>query len=170
MEKKKTKTIADLIEEKGGTRHNIPSSGSERAKTLSEVVDTMRKKGDSVSRFKKLAGIIPFAGAGMAAMSGDPAMAAEELAGDVPVAGQIYEAIKPEAAGNAEDDAMMMAESKAFSNYLNSPAAQSRKARLDEILSGKEAAPAAQAPAEEDDLIDDAAQAQKFNRLKGLFK
>lgn len=80
---------------------------------------------------KKVAGIIPFAGAGMAALSGDPAMAAEELAGDVPVAGQIYEAIKPSDSGNVEEEKTMIAEDRARKNYANSPAAMDRK-RMEE--------------------------------------
>lgn len=51
---------------------------------------------------KKLLGALPFAGAGFAALSGDPAMAAEELAQDAagPV-GLAYEAIKPTPTGPA---------------------------------------------------------------------
>lgn len=51
---------------------------------------------------RKLLGAIPLLGAGYAALSGEPAMAAEELAGDVPVLGQVYEAIKPTPTGPAE--------------------------------------------------------------------
>ena len=82
---------------------------------------------------KKVAGVIPFAGAGMAALSGEPAMAAEELAGDIPVAGQIYEAIKPTESGNPEEQSQMLAENDALKAYKQSPA------RLDKLraLMGK---------------------------------
>jgi hypothetical protein len=76
---------------------------------------------------KKVAGVIPLAGAGMAALSGDPAMAAEEAAGDIPFFGQAYEAIKPEVAGNEEEERMMLAEDKARKAYSQSPAAASAK-------------------------------------------
>lgn len=78
---------------------------------------------------KKLAGVIPLAGVGMAALSGDPAMAAEELAEDVPVAGQVYSAIKPTESGNREEEKIMLAEDRARRNYANSPAAMDRKGR-----------------------------------------
>jgi hypothetical protein len=71
---------------------------------------------------KKVMGVLPFAGAGYAAMSGDPAMAAEELAGDVPFVGQAYEAFKPEVAGNPEEERQMLAEREAMEAYQNSPA------------------------------------------------
>lgn len=75
--------------------------------------------------FKKLAGIIPLAGAGMAALSGEPAMAAEELAQDV--AGPIGEALRSESAGmSSADERQMLAEANARKNYLQSPAAQDR--------------------------------------------
>lgn len=84
--------------------------------------------------FKKLAGMIPLAGAGMAALSGDPAMAAEELAGDIPVAGQVYEAIKPSESGNPEEERQMLAEDQARKNYEKSPA---RMAKLKALMGQK---------------------------------
>lgn len=77
---------------------------------------------------KKAAGIIPLAGAGMAALSGDPAMAAEELASDAagPV-GMAYDALKPEVAGNPEEEKMMLAERQAMDSYKNSPASKDAK-------------------------------------------
>jgi hypothetical protein len=73
--------------------------------------------------FKKIAGIIPLAGAGMAAMSGDPAMAAEELAADLPGG----EALRSEAAGmSPEEEAMMLAEIDAQKAYAKSPARMDR--------------------------------------------
>lgn len=80
---------------------------------------------------KKILGALPFAGVGMAALSGDPAMAAEELAQDaMGPAGLAYEAIRPETAGNPEDDAMMFAERNALENYENSPAAKDKFAKI----------------------------------------
>lgn len=97
---------------------------------------------------KKVAGVIPFAGAGMAALSGDPAMAAEEAAGDiadvaipafVPKLGAAVaapyiglglagaEAFRPDAAGNPEEERMMLAEDKARKAYNKSPAAMDAK-------------------------------------------
>lgn len=76
---------------------------------------------------KKVAGVIPLAGAAYGLASGDPAMAAEEAAGDIPVIGQAYEAIKPESAGNAEEERMMLAEDKARKAYSQSPAAVDAK-------------------------------------------
>lgn len=74
----------------------------------------------------KVLGAIPFAGAGYAALQGDPAMAADELAGDVPVLGQAYEALRPEVAGNPEEERMMLAEIQAKKDYQSSPAHQAR--------------------------------------------
>lgn len=86
---------------------------------------------------KKVAGILPFAGAGMAALSGDPAMAAEELATDaMGPAGMAYEALKPEVAGNPEEESMMLAERDAMENYKNSPAGQAAKLRKLKALMG----------------------------------
>lgn len=87
---------------------------------------------------KKAAGIIPFAGAGMAALSGDPAMAAEELAQDaMGPAGMAFEAIRPESAGNPEEEAMMLAEREGLENYKNSPAAKAAKlAKLKALIGG----------------------------------
>jgi hypothetical protein len=77
---------------------------------------------------KKAAGVIPLAGAGYAALSGHPAMAAEELAGDVPVIGQAYEAIKSDSAGQSpEEEKMMLGEIQARKNYDASPASQDAK-------------------------------------------
>jgi len=84
---------------------------------------------------KKLMGVVPMAGAAYGLMSGDPAMAAEEAAGDIPVIGQAYEAIKPESAGNPEEERQMLAEIQARKNYGASPAAaDARKAALAGML------------------------------------
>ncbi len=68
---------------------------------------------------KKLAGIIPMAGVGMALMQGDPAMAAEELAEDAmgPLA-----ALKPDTAGDVAGQNMLEAEIQARKNYRKSGA------------------------------------------------
>lgn len=80
---------------------------------------------------KKVMSVLPFAGAGYAALNGEPAMAAEELAGDVPVVGQAYEAFKPDSAGQSpEDERMMLAEIQAQKDYENSPARAARLAAL----------------------------------------
>lgn len=76
---------------------------------------------------KKVAGVIPLAGTAYGLASGDPAMAAEEAAGDIPFVGQAYEAIKPETAGNVEEEKMMLAEDKARKAYAQSPAAAGAK-------------------------------------------
>lgn len=73
---------------------------------------------------KKAAGIIPLAGVGMAALSGDPAMAAEEAAGDL--TGGVYDAIKSEDAGNRDEERQMLAERQAMDNYDKSPARLSK--------------------------------------------
>lgn len=79
---------------------------------------------------KKAAGIIPLAGTAYGLMSGDPAMAAEEVAGDIPLLGQAYEAIKPEMAGDPEEERMMIAEIKARKAYEKSPAFSNLRSRL----------------------------------------
>jgi hypothetical protein len=72
---------------------------------------------------KKMIGALPMIGAGMAALQGDPAMAADELAGDIPVVGQAYEAARPDVAGESSgDERQMLAELKAQQNYDKSPA------------------------------------------------
>jgi hypothetical protein len=73
---------------------------------------------------KKALAALPFVGAGMAALSGDPAMAAEELAQDaMGPAGIAMEALKSEDAGNVEEEKQMLAERRAKTKYKNSPAA-----------------------------------------------
>ncbi len=100
-----TKEIAPII------------SGSDFAKKI-EALRTLKGAG------KKVAGIIPLAGVGMAALSGDPAMAAEELAQDaMGPAGLALEALKSEDAGNVEEEKQMLAERRAQTRYKNSPAA-----------------------------------------------
>jgi len=102
---------------------------------------------------KKAAGVIPFAGAGMAALSGEPAMAAEELAGDIPVAGQIYEAIKPTESGNPEEERQMLAERKGSDMYKKSQAYRD-----------------ARGITEEDADIEELGKPRKFSKLFGGLK
>jgi hypothetical protein len=83
---------------------------------------------------KKAAGIIPLAGAGIAALHGDPAMAAEELAMDIPGA----EAIRTESIGESpEEEALMLAEDQARKKYSTSPAAQGAKLAKLRAMMGK---------------------------------
>lgn len=87
---------------------------------------------------KKLMGVVPLAGAAGALMSGDPAMAAEELAQDaMGPAGLAYEAIRPEQAGNPEEEMMMLAERDAMENYNNSPAKASKFGKIRASLGNK---------------------------------
>lgn len=77
---------------------------------------------------KKVAGIVPFAGAGMAALSGDPAMAAEETIMDLPG----VEALRSEDVGESpEEEAIMLAERDAMEKYKSSPA---RLAKLKALM------------------------------------
>jgi hypothetical protein len=126
----------DVWKVKGGS----PSVDTKQVQKLSNMDEVAKKIADfraAKALGKKALSVLPFAGAGYAALQGDPAMAAEELAGDVPVVGQAYEAFKPEGAGqSAEDEKMMLAEIQARKNYDNSPgglAAQARKEALKKI-------------------------------------
>jgi hypothetical protein len=104
---------------------------------------------------KKVLGALPFAGAGMAALSGDPAMAAEELAQDaMGPAGLAYEAIRPESAGNPEEEKMLLAEDKARKAYKKSQAYRD-----------------ARGISEEDADIEELQQNRKprFSKLRSLF-
>lgn len=120
---------------------NAPIDTKQIAKLSSgsEFTDKIAKLRALKSAGKKALGILPFAGAGMAALSGDPAMAAEELASDAAgPAGMAYDALKPDMAGNPEDDAMMMAESQAHKNYQASPAGKAAKlAKLKALMEQK---------------------------------
>jgi hypothetical protein len=84
---------------------------------------------------KKMIGALPLAGAGMAALSGEPAMAADELAGDIPVVGQVYEAARSDDAGQSSgDERMMLAEDQARKAYASSPA---RLAKIKAMMGGQ---------------------------------
>lgn len=91
--------------------------------TVSPNLKNMAKTSALKQLGKKIAGIIPFAGAAYGALSGDPAMAAEEAVGDIPVFGQSYEAIKPKSAGESpEVENQMLREHSARKRYEKSPA------------------------------------------------
>lgn len=80
------------------------AAGEAKLAALGKIGDTInysKFKDLGKTLGKKAMGVLPFAGAGYAALNGDSAMAAEELAGDVPVVGQAFEAIKPTASGPA---------------------------------------------------------------------
>ena len=78
---------------------------------------------------KKAVGILPFAGAAMAALQGDPAMAAEELMEDVtgPLA-----ALKPDVAGDVRGQNELEAEIQARKNYKKSPAYRNARGMTEE--------------------------------------
>ncbi len=145
---------------------------AKKEQLISEMGDDLQKlnagKAVSVKKgFKKLAGILPLAGAGMAAMSGDPAMAADELAGDVPLVGQAYDAIKPEAAGDLEADKRIITEIKARQNYDKSPAANDREKKLRQLL-GQPVEPEV---LPEEDWAEEAKKdrLKPFSKLRNLF-
>lgn len=129
-----------LIAEQGDSLQKLNAGQSVNMKSATitdptKLIDQSNLPDASKSRFsgflgklgKKAAGIIPLAGAGYAALQGDPAMAAEEAAGDIPFVGQAYEAIKPTESGNPEEERQMIAERNAKVNYQNSPAAAGAK-------------------------------------------
>jgi hypothetical protein len=99
-----------------------------------EFTQKMKQSRAADALKKKALGIVPFLGAGYAALDGDPAMAAEELAGDIPVAGQVYEAIKPSDSGNVEEERQMIAERNAREDYDNSPARMARLKALQGMI------------------------------------
>lgn len=135
--------IPQQIENLGGSRVNISNPLEGRAGTLSEVIDKIRSKGGSVAKvinpnIKRALGIVPGVGAGIAALQGDPAMAAEELAQDaMGPAGLAYEAIRPTESGNPEEEAQMLAERDAMEDYETSPAGQAAKFAKIKSLLGK---------------------------------
>lgn len=115
----------------------IDTKGITKLTSGEEFAEKIAKLRALKSAGKKVAGIIPFAGAGMAALSGDPAMAAEELASDaMGPAGMAYDALKPEMAGNPEEEAMMLAERDALERYKQSPAGQAAKLKKLKALMG----------------------------------
>jgi hypothetical protein len=79
--------------------------------------------------FKTIAGALPLAGTAMALSSGDANAAAAELPSEIPGVGQVYDAIRSENAGSAQDDKQMIAERNAAVNYGKSPAGQAAEAR-----------------------------------------
>lgn len=104
---------------------------------------------------KKAAGIIPLAGAGIAALSGDPALAAEGLVEDAsefagPIAAKLgagaaagpvgmaamglQQTLNPSDSGNVEEERMDIAEDKARKAYKTSPAGQGKLAKLKAMM------------------------------------
>ena len=115
-----------------GTTDKIDTKGIAKLTSGEDFADKIAKIQALRAAGKRAAGIIPLAGAGMAALSGDPAMAAEELAQDaMGPAGLAYEALRPEEAGNPEEERMMLAERQALENYKKSPA---RLAKLKALM------------------------------------
>lgn len=131
---------------KGVTEH-INTTGIQPIKSGADFTEQIAAKRAALQAAKtggrKLMGAIPFLGAGYAALSGDPAMAAEQLgrdaieaapvalsaaaklgAGATPVGmGMIAaDAFMPEQAGNPEEERQMLAERNAQVDYQNSPA------------------------------------------------
>jgi hypothetical protein len=146
---------------------------------------------------RKVAGIVPGAGAGMALLSGEPAMAAEELGEDAvdlaaPIASRLgagaaagplglaatgaYEALKSGNAGSAEDDAMIRAERDAQKNYMKSKAFQD--ARASKEKQGLKTLQGDESVASEAQLSDNMqrniqmknSDMDKFRKLLGLIK
>lgn len=145
-----------------GTKPKIDTK--EALKTISgdEFSDKIAKLRALKSAGKKIAGVLPFAGAGIAALSGDPAMAAEELASDLT-------GIDAESAGESpEDEAMMLAEDKARKNYEKSPA---RLSKLGKIIGKSQPRLTPEqiraiAGTNEDQILKEAASAQLKNDIK----
>ena len=121
MNKKKEEVMKEL----GDDLTHLNMGGSKTIKNVNSPIDT--KTGMKVGKpvLKKLAGIIPLIGAGSALLSGEPAMAAEELAYDLtgPV-GTMAEALKPDTAGNVEEEKQLIAERNAKQKYNHSQAAK----------------------------------------------
>jgi hypothetical protein len=127
LNKKKESLMAELGDDLGnlntGKAINIKEGTITRgAKDTMEAFDASKNSGLLKMLGKKAAGVIPLAGVGMAALSGEPAMAAEELAGDIPVIGQVYEAIKPSESGNPEEERQMLRDRNIQGNYAKSQA------------------------------------------------
>jgi hypothetical protein len=114
------KTPDPVTKIKGMTQHIDTKSGTPIIKgaDFTSKIQSLLKS----SAGKKMIGALPLAGAGMAALSGEPAMAVEELAGDIPVIGQAYEAIKPSESGNPEEERQMIGDRNIQGNYAKSQA------------------------------------------------
>ena len=100
---------------------------------------------------KKVLGALPLAGAAIAALQGDPAMAAEELMEDAvgPLA-----ALKPESAGDREAERDLMTEIQSRKDYKKSGAYRD-----------------ARGLSNEDEAVEELSKPRKnkFSRLMGLF-
>lgn len=128
------KSAPEAITKLKGMTEKIDTKGIAPVISGSDFADKISKLRALKAAGKKVAGILPFAGAGMAALSGDPAMAAEELAQDV--AGPLGEVVKSDSAGmSPEEEKMMLQEDRARKSYQKSP---SRLDRLRRILAGEE--------------------------------
>lgn len=127
----------ELVTKIKGATHKIDTKEIAPILSGSDFAEKIAKLKALKGLGKKALGVLPFAGAGMAALSGDPAMAAEELASDaMGPAGMAYDALKPEMAGNPEEEATMLAERDAMENYKNSPAGKAAKlAKLKALMS-----------------------------------
>lgn len=107
---------------KNATEH-IDTNSIQKIASPMDVMDKVAAFRAARQAGKKVAGVVPFAGAAYAALEGDPAMAAEELAQDaMGPAGLAYEAIRPSDSGNVAEERQMLAERNAQSDYQNSPA------------------------------------------------
>lgn len=98
-----------------------------------KIVDGANKLANS-----KVAKALPFIGTGLGLLTGDADAAVDGAMGDVPVAGQIYDAVKPESAGDAMDDRMMRNEVRALDNYKNSPARQDKNKMMEVVSQNPE--------------------------------
>lgn len=100
---------------------------------LHKMRETFSDKMDKLAKtriFRSMVGALPLAGTAMALSSGDANAAMDELPSEIPGIGQVYDAVRAEQAGSAEDDKMMINEVNARNNYANSPAGLARKAAL----------------------------------------
>jgi hypothetical protein len=128
LNKKKESLMAELGDDLGnlntGKAVNIKEGTITRGAkdTIGAGFDASKNVGLLKMLGKKAAGVIPLAGVGMAALSGNPAQASEELAGDIPVIGQAYEAIKPSDSGNPEEERQMIGDRNIQGNYAKSQA------------------------------------------------
>lgn len=131
----------DVVHVKGGP---APVEKPTRIKNMTQKIDTrgatdlisgedFTKKIEALRALKgagkKVAGIIPMAGVAMAALQGDPAMAAEELAEDA--AGPLA-ALKPDTAGDREAERDLMTEIQARKNYKKSAAYRDARGMTEE--------------------------------------
>lgn len=113
------KNMTQKIDSKGTTDL---ISGEDFAKKI-EALRALKGAG------KKVAGVIPMAGVAMAALQGDPAMAAEEAIEDL--AGPLA-ALKPDTAGDVKGQNLLEAEIQARKNYKKSAAYRDARGMTEE--------------------------------------